>query len=315
MIPHVKNITKLRKRLINKTSIIIRVYVLELRNLAKKDLLSESDPYIKILLNDKEVINERKNYQEDQKDCKWYKYYDIAGEIPGSSTLKIEVWDWDEILSDDLIGFTVIDLEDRYYNDDWQNMKHKPVEIRPLIKPDINGPQGSIYLWLEMFEAAEKVKYIPWKIDPQPLCEFQVRFIVWETEDMEMMDVEGTSDIYVIGYIDQKEMQKTDIHFRCQTGIASFNWRMLLPLKIPIQKPVLTLQVYDKDIFSSDDYMCGATIDLKNIINIPKFLEMPIGLTRDYYHDLTIEEKKPLGEIQFLLMVFFLLLLNHDNNL
>ena len=291
---------KLRKRLINKKSIIIRVYVLELRDLAKKDLLSESDPYIKILLNDKEVINERKNYQEDKKDCKWYKHYDIAGEIPGSSTLKIEVWDWDDLLTDDLIGFTTIDLEDRYYNDDWQNMVHKPVEIRPLINPDINGAQGSIYLWLEMFEAAEKVKFIPWKINPQPLVEFQVRFIVWETEDMEMMDVEGTSDIYVIGYIEQKEMQKTDIHFRCQTGIASFNWRMLLPLRIPAQKPVLTLQVYDKDIFSSDDYMCGATIDLKNIINIPKFLEMPIGLTRDYYHDLTIEEKKPLGEIQFL---------------
>ena len=291
---------KLRKRLINKKSIIIRVYVLELRDLAKKDLLSESDPYIKILLNDKEVINERKNYQEDKKDCKWYKHYDIAGEIPGSSSLKIEVWDWDDLLTDDLIGYTYIDLEDRYYNDDWQNLVHKPVEIRPLINPDINGPQGSIYLWLEMFEAAEKVKFIPWKIDPQPLVEFQVRFIVWETEDMEMMDVEGTSDIYVLGYIEQKEMQKTDIHFRCQTGIASFNWRMLLPLRIPIQKPVLTLQVYDKDIFSSDDYMCGATIDLKNIINIPKFLEMPIGLTRDYYHDLTIEEKKPLGEIQFL---------------
>jgi len=298
-----KNLNKyelLRKRLINKTSVIIRVYVLELNNLAKKDLLSESDPYIKILLNDKEIINERKNHQDDQKDCKWYKYYDIAGEIPGSSTLKIEVWDWDEILTDDLIGYTVIDLEDRYYNDDWQNMKNKPVEIRPLIHPDINGAQGQVYLWLEMFESAEKSKYPPWKIDPQPLCELQVRLIIWETEDMEMMDVEGTSDIYVIGYIDQKEMQKTDIHFRCQTGAASFNWRMLLPLRLPVQKPVITLQVYDKDIFSSDDYMCGTTIDLKNIINIPKLLEMPIGLNRDYYNGLTIEEKKPLGEIQFL---------------
>jgi len=292
-----KNLNKyelLRKRLINKTSVIIRVYVLELNNLAKKDLLSESDPYIKILLNDKEIINERKNHQDDQKDCKWYKYYDIAGEIPGSSTLKIEVWDWDEILTDDLIGYTVIDLEDRYYNDDWQNMKNKPVEIRPLIHPDINGAQGQVYLWLEMFESAEKSKYPPWKIDPQPLCELQVRLIIWETEDMEMMDVEGTSDIYVIGYIDQKEMQKTDIHFRCQTGAASFNWRMLLPLRLPVQKPVITLQVYDKDIFSSDDYMCGTTIDLKNIINIPKLLEMPIGLNRDYYNGLTIEEKKTI---------------------
>jgi len=298
-----KNLNKyenLRKKLINKTSIIIRVYVLELNNLAKKDLLSESDPYIKILLNDKEIINERKNYQDNQKNCKWYKYYDIAGEIPGSSTLKIEVWDWDEILADDLIGFTVIDLEDRYYNDDWQNMKYKPVEVRPLIHPDLNGAQGQVFLWLEMFESSEKATHLPWKIDPQPICELQVRLIVWETEDMEMMDIEGTSDIYVIGYIEQKEMQKTDIHFRCQTGNASFNWRILLPLRIPVQKPVLTLQVYDKDIFSSDDYMCGATMDLKSIVNIPKFLEMPVSLNKEFYDGLTLEEKRPLGEIEFL---------------
>jgi hypothetical protein len=302
-IDKMKNLNKyevLRKRLINKKSIIIRAYILELNNLAKKDLLSESDPYIKILLNDKEVINERNNYQDNQKNCKWYKYYDISGEIPGSSSLKIEVWDWDELLTDDLIGYTVIDLEDRYYNDDWQNLKHKPVEVRPLLHPDINGAQGQVYLWLEMFDSAEKSIHPPWKIDPQPICEFQVRFIVWETEDMEMMDVEGTSDIYVIGYIDQKELQKTDIHFRCQTGAASFNWRMLLPLKLPVQKPVITLQVYDKDIFSSDDYMCGTTIDLQSIINIPKNLEIPISFTRDFYEGLEPQEKKPFGEIQFL---------------
>ena len=302
-IDKMKNLNKyevLRKRLINKKNIIIRAYILELNNLAKKDLLSESDPYIKILLNDKEVINERKNYQDNQKNCKWYKYYDISGEIPGSSSLKIEVWDWDELLTDDLIGYTVIDLEDRYYNDDWQNMKHKPVEVRPLLHPDINGAQGQVYLWLEMFDASEKSVHLPWKIDPQPLCELQVRFIVWETEDMEMMDVEGTSDIYVIGYIDQKELQKTDIHFRCQTGAASFNWRMLLPLRLPVQKPVITLQVYDKDIFSSDDYMCGTTIDLQNIINIPKNLEIPISFTRDFYEGLEPQERKPFGEIQFL---------------
>jgi hypothetical protein len=84
-IERMKNLNKyenLRKRLINKKSVIIRVYVLELNNLAKKDLLSESDPYIKILLNDKEIINERKNYQDNQKNCKWYKMYDIAGKYP-----------------------------------------------------------------------------------------------------------------------------------------------------------------------------------------------------------------------------------------
>ena len=302
-IEKMKNLNRyegLKKKLITKKEIIVRIYVLELNELAKKDLLSESDPYIKILVNDKEVINERNNYQEDQKNCKWYKYYDIPAEIPGSSTLKIEVWDWDEILSDDLIGTTTIDLEDRYYNDDWQNMKYKPIEVRPLLHPDIEGSQGKVIMWLEMFDADKKSTEIPWKIDPQPICELQVRFVVWETEEMEMMDIEGTSDIYVIGYIEQKESQKTDIHFRCQTGVASFNWRMLLPLKLPVQRPLLTIQVYDKDIFSSDDYMCGATINMKDIINIPKLLEMPVGLTRDFYEDLTDEEKETLGEIEFL---------------
>ena len=298
-----KNLNKyetLQKKLISKSSIIVRLYVLELNQLARRDAFSDSDPYIKILVNDKEVINERKNYQEDKKDCKWYKHYDIAAEIPGSSSLKLEVWDWDEILSDDLIGYTIIDLEDRFFNEDWQSMKYKPIEVRPLLHPDIEGSQGQAIMWLEMFEADQIANNIPWKIDPQPICELQVRFVVWETEDMEMMDVEGTSDIYVIGYIDQKENQKTDIHFRCQTGVASFNWRMLLPLRLPVQSPKLTIQVYDKDIFASDDYICGTTLNLEDIVKIPKLLEMPVGLTRDFYEDLTKEEKERIGEIEFL---------------
>ena len=302
-IEKMKNLNKyerLQKKLISKSNIVVRIYILELNELAKKDLFSESDPYIKILVNDKEIINERKNYQEDQKNCKWYKYYDIPAEIPGSSSLKIEVWDWDEILSDDLIGSTVIDLEDRFYNEDWQNMKYKPIEVRPLLHPDIEGSQGKVLLWLEMHDANKISNEIPWKINPQPICELQVRFVVWETEEMEMMDIEGTSDIYVIGYVDQKESQKTDIHFRCQTGVASFNWRMLLPLRLPVQRPLLTVQVYDKDIFSSDDFICGSTINMKDIINIPKLLEMPVGLTRDFYEDLSREEKETLGEIEFL---------------
>ena len=300
---NMKNYNKyenLRKRLVNKEEVIIRVYILELNELAKKDLLSDSDPYIKLYINDKLVINERKNYQEDQKNCKWYKYYDIAGEIPGSSTLKIEVWDWEAILSDDLIGYTTIDLEDRYFNDDWQNLVHKPVEVRPLINPDLSGPQGQVYMWLEIIKASEKSQVPIWKIEPEPITELEVRFIVYETEDMEMMDVEGTSDIYVIGYIEQKERQKTDVHFRCQTGNASFNWRMLLPLKLPVQKPELTIQVYDKDIFASDDFISGTKLNLKELVMIPKHLDMPIKFTREYYQDLSDEDKKLYGDIEFL---------------
>ena len=290
----------LREKLLNKKDVIIRVYVLELNELAKKDLLSESDPYIKIYLNDKLVENEKKNHQNDVKNCKWYKYYDIPGEMPGSSTLKIEVLDYDDVLSDDLIGSTVIDLEDRYFNCDWQKLIEKPVEVRPLLHPDLNGAQGQIYLWLEIFEASQKAQKIPWKIAQEPITELQVRLIVWETEDMEMMDVEGTSDIYIVGYFDQNEAQKTDVHYRCQNGEASFNWRMLLPLKLPVQRPQLTLQVYDKDIFASDDYISGASLNLKDLITVPKYLQMPIKFTRDYYNGLDETEKSLYGAVEFM---------------
>ena len=246
------------------------------------------------------MINEKKNHQEDQKNCKWYKYYDISGEMPGSSNLKIEVLDYDDILSDDLIGYTVIDLEDRYFNSDWQKLVEKPVEVRPLIHGDLNGAQGYIYLWLEIFEASQKSSKIPWKISPEPIVEYQVRFVIWETEDMEMMDVEGTSDIYVIAYFDQNEIHKTDIHYRCQDGAASFNWRLLMPLKLPVQRPLITLQVYDKDIFASDDYISGATLNLKDLITVPKYLQMPIKFTRDYYNGLNENEKKVYGDIEFM---------------
>ena len=290
----------LRQKLLNKKEVIIRVYILELNELAKKDLLSESDPYIKLYLNDKLIVNEKKNHHNDAKNCKWYKHYDIAGEMPGSSILKIEVLDYDDILSDDLIGSTVIDLEDRYFNCDWQGLIEKPVEVRPLLHSDLNGAQGQIYLWLEIFDASIKASKIPWKISPEPITEFQVRFIVWETEDMEMMDIEGTSDIYVIAYFDQEEIQKTDVHYRCQNGAASFNWRILLPLKLPVQRPKITLQVYDKDLFASDDYISGATLNLKDLMTVPKYLEMPIKFTRDYYNGLTEEGKKIYGDIQFM---------------
>ena len=300
---NMKNFTKyneLREKLLNKREVIIRVYILRMLELAKRDLFSESDPYVKIYLNNKLVVNEKKNYQQDQKNCDWYKHYDITGDMPGSSNLKIEVMDYDDVLSDDLIGYTVIDLEDRYFNSDWQNIREKPIEIRPLINLDYPGAQGYVYMWLDIFDASIKSQKEPWQIAPEPITEFEVRFVVWETEDMEMMDVEGTSDIYIVSYIDQKDNQKTDVHYRCQDGNASFNWRNLLPLKLPIQNPLLTVQVYDKDIFSSDDYISGATINLKDLMTLPKYLGMPVKFTKTYYEGLSPKDQEIYGDIEFL---------------
>ena len=45
-----------------RNSVIIRIYVLQLRNLPGKDILNEYEPYIKIYIGDTLKIDERKKF-------------------------------------------------------------------------------------------------------------------------------------------------------------------------------------------------------------------------------------------------------------
>ena len=288
----------LGKNILVKRSVIVRIYILEMNNLSRRDTFSESDPYIKILLGDKLLINEQKKAFKDSKNCKWYKYYDIKTELPGSSKLRIQVMDYNSVFSDDLIGETSIDIEDRYFDNRWQSLINKPIEVRQLYHPDYERSQGEILLWLEMFSQNEESKMEPWNIEPEPKSIMEMRLIIYETEGMENLDIEDTSDIYVMAFIDEKNKGQTDIHYRCSTGKGSFNWRMLIPIEIPRDKYFLTIQVFDNDILSKDDYICGGRLNLYQILNDVNILDIPLQLNEDYYKSLP-REKQVLSNIEF----------------
>ncbi len=303
MLKELKNLRKyekLTKGILIRNSVIIRIYILQLRNLAKKDLLNDSDPYIKIYLGDKLKVNEQKNYKEDSKNADWNKYYDIHSEFPGDSTLKIEVWDYDSIFKDELIGYTTIDLEDRFFNSNWRDLKYKPIETRNLRHPDLQNYQGSISMWIEIFEKKDKFNMEPWQISNEEISQIEMRLIIYETENMKNLDIEETSDIYVNAFIDPKYKQSTDVHYRCYNGTASFNWRIVIPFEVPNKNHTLKIQVYDKDLFSSDDYICGSEIDISNLIMIPKDLDLPIVFDKNYYKSISEVEKEKYKNIQFL---------------
>jgi hypothetical protein len=42
------------------------------------------------------------------------------------------------------------------------------------------------------------------------------------------MDVEGTSDVFIKAFLDSEDKYETDTHYRCTTGAASFNYRLLI---------------------------------------------------------------------------------------
>lgn len=77
------------------------------------------------------------------------------------------------------------------------------------------------------------------------------------------MDWEGTSDIYCRSFFDSKHAKETDTHFRCQTGKGSFNYRHLFETNDQEKDHNLTVQIWDRDIFSSNEIIGDATINLK----------------------------------------------------
>jgi len=289
---------EMNKYILVKTPVIVRLYILQLLDLSTRDLFSESDPYVKILLGDKVLVNEKKKFINDKKNCNWYKYYDLLIELPGSSKLTIQVMDHDPIFKDELIGETSIDIENRYFDPTWQALENKPVETRTLYHPDYEKSQGKVTMWLEMFDKNEQELMDVWNISPQPESKLQCRLIIYETEGMENMDIEDTSDVYVTGFVNPKEKHSTDIHYRCQNGVASFNWRLLIPIQTPEESYNLTIDVYDNDILVKDDFICGCRLNLSYIVNDVNTIDLPIKITKEYYNSLP-QEKKVLSNIEF----------------
>ena len=72
-----------------------------------------------------------------------------------------------------------------------------------------------------------------WDISPEPLLDYEVRLSVMDTENVPCEDVEGTSDVFIKAYIDDKDKKTTDTHYRCMNGDASFNYRLLFDVKAP----------------------------------------------------------------------------------
>ena len=121
-----------------------RVYLLRCQNLAAastsaniKDRLAgysakcTANPYLIIKIgegnNDEgqgiKYINERDKAKLNNLNPEFYQTYEFEVVFPESWELRIEIWDAGGIISDDMIGYTSIDLEDRYYGNPYLTSK------------------------------------------------------------------------------------------------------------------------------------------------------------------------------------------------
>ncbi|CAI2734909.1 unnamed protein product [Schistosoma spindalis] len=168
------------------------------------------------------------------------------------------------------------------------------VETRSLKHPDNPGLiQGRLQMWIDMFEREVAVPPPAINISPRVPAGYELRVIVWNTADVKLTDTslfssERSSDIYVKGWIKGVGIddQKTDVHYRSLSGEGNFNWRFIFPFDYikaedriiyPIKGTFdiephmikanceLTLQVWDADIITRDNFIGSLTMRLSSL--------------------------------------------------
>ena len=99
------------------------------------------------------------------------------------------------------------------------------------------------------------------------------------------MDIEGTTDLYIRVFIDDKDKKSTDTHYRCMSGNGSFNYRWIMEFETPRDNYTLTLQAWDRDMFSSNEYICEWTLDLKALIQTTNYQQSIMHLNKKFYEE------------------------------
>ncbi|XP_035553353.2 LOW QUALITY PROTEIN: fer-1-like protein 6 [Canis lupus dingo] len=95
--------------------VLIRVYIVAAFNLSPADPDGKADPYIVVKLGQTE-IKDRDKYIPKQLNPVFGRSFEIQATFPKDSLLSILIYDHDMIGTDDLIGETKIDLENRFYS-------------------------------------------------------------------------------------------------------------------------------------------------------------------------------------------------------
>lgn len=270
----------------------IRLYVLRAIGLAKKDMNLDgtpapSDPYLKVRLG-ANLFNDRDNALSDATDCDLYKIVEIDAELPGTSQLTIDIMDKDMIGSDDVIGSSVIDLEDRLFDNRWQQLGRenmistgddmndrnrvrwatKPVERRILTVPGQSQPQGTLECFVDIMKPEESIIFPPEDVSLPPKQLFELRVVIWSAKDVPPMDsFEGMSDLFVKVIPEGCAAQETDTHWRAKKGKASWNWRLLFDVELghnsrAMKFPHLRFQLWDRDILKWNDCAGETVIDM-----------------------------------------------------
>uniref|UniRef100_A0A452E0D7 Fer-1 like family member 5 n=1 Tax=Capra hircus TaxID=9925 RepID=A0A452E0D7_CAPHI len=267
---------------------LIRVYMVRAFHLQPQDLNGLCDPYV-ILKLGQTMLGNRDKYQPNTLDPIFGVMFELSCTIPLEKDLEIQLYDFDLFSPDDMIGTTVIDLEDRLLSGfgarcglsksycqsgpfRWRDQMPPSLLLehhakRKGLPPPLFSPEGdSVYYNGKKFELQSfelkppRARFLGSKKERLALYLLHTQGLVpehVETRTLYSDSQPGIDQGKVQMWVDifpkklgppgppvnigprkpkrwlfglEKDMQKTDIHYRSVTGEGIFNWRFTFTL-------------------------------------------------------------------------------------
>lgn len=265
------------RRLQHPEQVVVRVYCTQGYKLAAMDPGNSSDPYVVAALG-RERQGDSSEHIRTTTDPYFGRCFEFFSTMPGPANLTLTVKDYDIVGRDEEIGRTVIDLEDRWFSQQWKSLaaEKAPLERRTLRRPGSETFRGTLECWVDIM-TKEKARNTPVvDIAMPPPGMFEMRLVVWRARKIPALDVlTNMNDMFInaelttVGIQNGKPdrtMRETDVHWRAKGNKGSFNWRMKFDVELPMSGKSpnkLTLKCLDKDPMTFSEDMIGyADIDV-----------------------------------------------------